>query len=599
MFGRAGGRGHAACLLALALALTTLSPGATPAQERPLSAIDWLSKSVREKKPLVPKKLPQGQNRGQNQGQNREQNRGTASDGVPQTPPGGVPALPDTAARRGAAPTDTTAVPSDTTAAPPETSAPPASDVAPTEPLIPDRISVSPLRPIRKDSVGLLPVSVTGLPRDFWGDSDVATLAGLITRQRPDALPEVLALLYRILLAELDAPRGDDSGHGETLLLARIDKLLELGALDQAQALLERAGPDDVALFRRWFDVSLLTGHVDHACAAMRTTPGFAPTLQARIFCLAREGDWNAATLTLSTGQALGFLDKQQTELLARFLDPELYDGAPDLPPPERMTPLVFTMREALAQPRPAGTLPLAFEQVDLSPNAGWRARIKAAERLVRTRAISPNQLIGLYNEGKPPASGGVWERVRTVQAFDVALLSGNDSAIAETLPRAWKQMRAAGLEEPFARYYADRLLGRSLHGEAAEIVFRLGLLSHDFERIARAHAPHDPREAFLRGIALGRLNGITPPDTLGEAIKAAFDRNLPSSPPGPLADLLAQGRLGEAVLRAMLRLQGKSRADPGDITAALRTFRVVGLEVEARQVALQLMLLQPRQQAR
>ena len=58
--------------------------------------------------------------------------------------------------------------------------------------------------------------------------------------------------------------------------------------------------------FRRWFDIALLIGREDRACDIMLETPQIAPTFPARIFCLARSGDWNAAALSLRTGETLG-----------------------------------------------------------------------------------------------------------------------------------------------------------------------------------------------------------------------------------------------------------------------------------------------------
>jgi hypothetical protein len=125
-------------------------------------------------------------------------------------------------------------------------------------------------------------------------------------------------------------PPADAGGRG-ALLLARIDELLDVGALEQAAALLDAAGSAEPELFRRSFDVALLTGTEDRACAQMRANPQLAPTFPARIFCLARSGDWNAAALTLRTAQALGFVTEEEDALLSRFLDPELYEGDPPL----------------------------------------------------------------------------------------------------------------------------------------------------------------------------------------------------------------------------------------------------------------------------
>jgi hypothetical protein len=109
-------------------------------------------------------------------------------------------------------------------------------------------------------------------------------------------------LFLTILLAEVAAP-VDAGGRGE-LLLVRIDKLLALGALEQAAALIDAAGSATPDLFRRSFDVALLTGAEDRACESMAGAPHLAPTVPARIFCLARSGDWDTAALTIRTSRA-------------------------------------------------------------------------------------------------------------------------------------------------------------------------------------------------------------------------------------------------------------------------------------------------------
>jgi hypothetical protein len=451
-------------------------------------------------------------------------------------------------------------------------------------------ITVTSLDAIRKDSVGLLPSSVSGLPRDFWGNSSADTIAALISRQSTDSLPEILSLLYTILLAEVDAPITD--GDGPNLLLARVDKLLDLGALDQAQALLERAGPDEAEVFRRWFDVSLLTGHEDHACTAMRAAPGFAPTLQARVFCLARNGDWNAAALTLATGETLAFISREDADLMARFLDPGMFEGEPDLPPPTRLTPLNFTMREAIAQPRPNGALPLAFVNADLKSSAPWRKQMEAAERLVRSQALSANHLIDLYTERQAAASGGIWDRVESVQSFDVALLSGDKAAISDNLQPAYLAMKEIAIEVPFALYYGERLNDLGLNNVDLHSGFEIALLSDGYEAAAREFQTADIKDKFLQGLAKGNVAGLNPPGTLGDAISGAFLDPMPS---GQLQNLLTENKLGEAILRAMLLLKDEAFADPGDIRAALSAFRAVGLEDEARRVAIQLLLLDRR----
>ncbi|MCB2118361.1 MAG: hypothetical protein KDE17_03875 [Rhodobacteraceae bacterium] len=441
------------------------------------------------------------------------------------------------------------------------------------------------------DAIGLLPVSTTGLPRDLWGSSTSEDLARLLREERIDTLPAIQSLLYALLLAELDPP-ADSDGRG-LVYLARIDRLLDLGALDPALSMLEGPAIQAAEPFRRWFDVALLTGQEDRACEVMRETPEIAPTFPARVFCLARGGDWNAAALSLRTGEALGYVTPEMGELLSRFLDPELYEGEPPLPVPSRPSPLVLRLMEAIGEPMATTTLPVAFAQSDLRSNAGWKTRLEAAERLARTGAIEANRLLGLYTERQAAASGGVWDRVAAIQRFDTAMSARDPAAIAAALPEVWQQMERTELEVPFATLYGAELAKIPLTDAAGALAFRIGLLSPDYERVARDRQPLGGIEPFLIGVARGNLDGINPPDPVAGAVKAAFSRGARLSE--TYARLVTEKRLGEAILIAIGDITDGARGDLRDVTAGLYLLRNVGLESVARRAGLELLLLERR----
>ena len=334
-------------------------------------------------------------------------------------------------------------------------------------------------------------------------------------------------------------------------------------------------------------------GQEDHACEVMAKTPQIAPTFPARIFCLARGGDWNAAALSLRTGQALGTIDPEMANLLSRFLDIELDDTEADLPVPDRPSPLVLRLMEAIGQPMATATLPVAFAQADLRSNSGWKVRIEAGERLAAMGAIPPNRLLGLYTEQKAAASGGVWERVKAVQALEAALDAGTPGAIAAALPAAWAQMEALELEVPFAKLFGAKLAAAGLPGTEGALAFRIGLLSDDYEKIALARKPADSAEAFLAGLARGDLQGLTAPDQMGVAIQAAFADS--AHPEDDLALLLRDHKLGEALLKAMNKVTEGASGDLRDVTEGLALLRQVGLEAPARRAGLELLLLERR----
>ena len=522
-------------LAGLVLLLTAwASPGLA---ESPLSAIDWLSQSVT---------TPAGTH----------------------VPPPAEPALP--------------------------TAAKPNEPPVATGGALPEAVAVSVLGGPSPDAVGLLSPTVTGFPHALWGLGHSAEIATSLTAARAEGLPALQTLLVTLLLAEAEPPA--DAASAGLLLNARIDKLLALGALEQAQALLDAAGPAKTAeLFRRAFDVALLTDNEDAACATLADAPELSPALTTRVFCLARAGDWNAAALTFRTAQALGHISGIEEELLARFLDPELADGGLMLPPPKPITPLIWRIYDTIGESLPTATLPLAFAHADLSERAGWKAQVEAAERLSRAGAIPPNLLLGLYTARDPAASGGVWDRVDAFQRLDAAMETADLSAVEQRLPLAYARMMDAELEVPFATLYAEDLSRLPLTGDAARIGYEMGLLSPAYQRLASsALGVKDLRNDFLSGLAKGATDGLPPPDSMARAIAPAF-----STTAFTLSDdarlLIDQKRVGEAMLMAMARIDTGLQGELGKVTEGLALLRALGLEDVARRTALELMLLERR----
>ncbi len=457
---------------------------------------------------------------------------------------------------------------------------------------LPQPVAVSVLGGPSPDAVGLLPMAVTGFPRKLWGPGRSADIATAIAAVRLEGLPALQGLLLTLLLAEADAP-PDSAGSG-LLLLARIDKLLEIGALDQAQALINAAGPTSSPdLFLRSFDVALLTGEEGRACEQMQTAPGLAPTLTARVFCLARAADWATAALTLRTSQALGQTDPAEEALLTRFLDPDLFSDEPMPPPPKPVSPLIWRIYDALGEPVSTATLPPAFAHAELSERAGWKAQIEAAERLAHVGAIAPNVLLGLYTDRTPSASGGVWDRADAFQRFDAALTKGDVAAVEQRLPLAYARMKEVELEVPFATLFAPALSRLTLTGDAARISYELGLLSPDYERLSKTvAATGDARSLFLAGLALGSVKGLVAPDSMARAIAPAF---IAPELPADLQPLLQEGRTGEVILAAMQRIEQGLGGELVKVTEGLSVLRKLGLEDVARRTALELMLLERR----
>ncbi|WP_323717464.1 hypothetical protein [Paracoccus aminovorans] len=442
------------------------------------------------------------------------------------------------------------------------------------------------------DGKGTVSPRAAGLPPGLWGESDSEVLIRLI-RQSSPRLPALRRLERRLLAAQLRPPQAAPGQDG-ALFLARVDKLLDMGATGAAKELLKAAGPGDPERFRRLFDIALLSGDEAQACETMDRTPGVAPSFPARIFCLALGGDWTAAALVFHGAEGLGQIDPQMAALLARYLDDGYADSSDELPPPLVATPLDLRLYEAIGQPLPSSALPLAFALADLDQNGGWKARLDAAERLARAGAIPASQLRAIYLEQKPAASGGVWDRAAAVQALAAALAERDPDATAAALPPAFQAMVAAGLGPALAEMAGAEVGAMGLDGQPGRIALWLALQAAQPQVVADPPADAAAFDLWLLHFAEGEPEAA-PPTGEGEdraallfpAFLGPSERDVPEE----AARLILADKRGEALLGAIADVDAGLDGDLPRAARGLRVLRVLGQQEIARQAVVELVL--------
>lgn len=450
-------------------------------------------------------------------------------------------------------------------------------------------VSVGPLDGAAPQRIGLAPPSVTGLPDTVWSSSSGRALAHAIETMPTLHLPALQSLFYTLLLAEAAPPATD----ADIFDMARVDALMDLGALDPALALIEQTAPAiSKAHFARYFDMALLAGTDATACAILRDRPRLSPSKAHDVFCTARAGDWDTAVLLLGTGRVLGLIPDATAAALERFLDPDLFEDEPALAPPTEPDPLVFRLFQAIGTPIPTRGLPLVYGNADLADTAGWKAQIEAAERLARTGALPDNRLLGLYTFRQPAASGGVWDRVQALQRFETALETGSSTAVSLTLPTVWSAMIEARLAVPFATLFSEQLNTMVLSGRTADIAFEVLLLSPLYETAARTF----PSRAVQRPVLAAVAGGAVPMSLTADGIEGAILAGFRDAPPDQrIIETAQSGALGTALFDTVQMMDAGGKGDVARLTTGLATLRALGLEDVARRAALQVLLLGPQ----
>ena len=176
-------------------------------------------------------------------------------------------------------------------------------------------ISLNHLPGVSKNSIGIFGGERLGLPINIWSDESETTIADAVINMPKSDLFRVNRLFKRILLVETDPPITDiKSDHaGKAFLRARLSKLIAMGALDEAEALIENSNPAlDTNLIDLWADIAFLTRRMDKFCDTLLDRHTEKDFLAHRVICLARSGDWNAAALALATYSSIGEINESR-----------------------------------------------------------------------------------------------------------------------------------------------------------------------------------------------------------------------------------------------------------------------------------------------
>jgi len=449
-------------------------------------------------------------------------------------------------------------------------------------PTAPDPIEVSVLAPVKTEGVGLLSPEATGLPYDLWHGMSELRVRNLILKTPITGVPATRDLFSQLLLARTIAPSG--SGQGDSLLIARVDRLIEKGRLQAASALIEAAGPPSSDLFERMFDIALLNDAADRACRILRKSSDLSPADQIAIFCQIVTDNWQEAEAALAQARDQKSIPAHISNLLGRFLDPEFGEG---LPPPElsqSLSPLEYVLRDSFGFSLPRTSLPLAFRHIGLSGRAGLRERILAAEALTAARAIPGNLLFAAYRESRPAASGGAWERANAAQKLDARI---DDEDWAAALERALEQFEPLGLMTAFAEEYRPTLTNKTGRSAGLHLI---KVLSGQFDGVLPSTASKPVRLAYH----LGRGERAPAPTAIFTAAFDGLAGTLPSIEPAKrMGELIEGNRIGEALLKAIGLLSVGNEIDPDDLQTALYAISQAGLHDIALKIAVQTLVLE------
>jgi len=513
----------------------------------------------------------------------------------------------------------------------------------------PADVRVDRLSTVDTDSIGVLTAEQGGFGTSMWQGTRRSLVEALLPRLPVDTGSRAMRdLMRRLLLSAAGAPEGELEPGSLVALRARM--LLAMGDFGGVEGLLAatsaRAADPDLAQIR--VDALLLTGDNAGACTIAEDRIGEGSSVfwqKALIFCQALAGEHDKAAVGVALLGEMGEVDPAFVTLVAALAgEPGRIESLPD------PTPLHLAMARAAKVMLPADVVTsedlAILRVVAVAPNASAEVRLAAADRAQAAGALAADTLRQLYAAaGEPSAAAAKNDPLARALAYRTAVAGETPTARAEAVERALQAGREQGRYGATALVYLPLVEGIPTSPEsmffAPEAIAALlvaGKLeaAEEWYAALTANADVDPQAgaALLATLPLAHLawaadsegwdtadlaawwssirdstdageratrvyilleaTGAAVPEPLWEPLLAGTGRSTVAMPSAALLNRLASsavaGRTGETVLLALSALGegGPSATDSATLGEVVRSLGAVGLEHEARALALE-----------
>jgi hypothetical protein len=440
-------------------------------------------------------------------------------------------------------------------------------------------IEATPLAPVDPTWAGTLGPTEGAFPETMWQGTSRSLVAGRLAQLRPTVSPVLQDLARRLLLSNARPPGGEDPPQGPSLAVLRLERLMALGQIEGALGIadLVRATGDAEPLDRLRVELHFAGNDRDGACGLVQAAIGRYQDFwwdRALIACQALGGEQAKASVGLSLLQERRAPREPIFDTLVEAVGGRKVK-LERLPDP---TPIRVALLAAAKLPLPADALqaasPGVLHQWATNPSVPAESRLPAAERAAALGAISLDQLSGLY------------------------------AAIAPTQAERKNALGRAGADSPRARAVLYTMAkDETVPASRAELLSALlesGRKQGYFLLLARLTAPllrdlqPSPDLDWFAPTAARALYGAGEPEA-GQLWLPLADAEIETRLAGVEqrgASIAPAGTrlFGETVLGVLVAAQqdGHLTADPVVVEGAANALSGIGLEREARQLAIE-----------
>jgi hypothetical protein len=490
----------------------------------------------------------------------------------------------------------------------------------------------------------------SGLPLELWRGLDLKTLEELLAGlELPPRSPALHRLWRRMLLSSATPPAG--APNSEHFVALRLEALYRSGLLADMETVLNENGTPGpiVQTLRARRDIGL--GRREAGCQGIAALAAPSSGLPGRLkgetqllagYCAAVAGDVQAAGLAADLAREEGIEAELPLAVLAGFAA----GSKPKLALPARVLLLDYRFLELLGPVNASQILdkaePALLTVLAADPQADIRLRIAAAEAALRLNALSPEALAEVYRRQSLSGAGvadpsaqsadPLLRRALYFQAIEAARAPAQRARFVRAIV---DDARRSGSHLQMARVLAPLIADMPMSPDAgwfAETSLEIALLAGQFEQARRwaesAGLRHwlalidvaDPERRGGQPPSLAAMEELAVRGRLGAetlhrlaTVLDALDIDVPiglwdaaSRTPQPatgylpetgvLADLAQSAKRNDAgrTILLVMRTLGPAGPEGANVLAlgdAVRALKRIGLEADARQLALEALI--------
>ncbi len=323
-----------------------------------------------------------------------------------------------------------------------------------------EKIEETLLGKINFNGMGLIAIERTEFPDDLWSNSSEKVLSVKLNNMSRLTLASTNKIFKRLLLVDAKPPLNSIGieNMGYSFLLSRIDQLINIGALDEAEEILNYIKEPSIEFMKRKIEVASLNGRLSKTCELAKKYPNFKGMLQFKIVCLVRENDWQAAALAFTVGSSLNQFSQKEEQLLLNYLDPDIEVNYNKRIAISELSPTNFYLMHGKKDIVPPDIIPnkyaYAFSRSDMSP----KVRIKSVEQLASSYVVNANMLFDLYRSSPNENKEKAHYAKRAVIELDKSFKNDDEQETLSALIKATRVFQKKNLLSQMSTEYKDDL---------------------------------------------------------------------------------------------------------------------------------------------